>query len=69
MIAGSGISLFYYLRVIVALFRKPAAAPYAPPGRLGARIMTAALFVLLVWWGIFPGPVLYVIGLIKPIVP
>ena len=69
LIAGSGISLFYYLRVIAALFRKPEEARHAPAGSLSARIMTAALFVLLVWWGIFPGPVLYVIGLIKPIVP
>jgi hypothetical protein len=28
--------------------------------------MTAALFVLLVWWGIYPGPILAVIALIKP---
>jgi NADH-quinone oxidoreductase subunit N len=71
LIAGSGISLFYYLRVIAALFRRPAAAPAAaaPPGPLGARIMTAALFVLLVWWGIYPGPILAVIGLIKPGAP
>jgi NADH-quinone oxidoreductase subunit N len=71
LIAGSGISLFYYLRVIAALFRRPADAPAAqppavPPGPLGARIMTAALFVLLVWWGIYPGPILAVIALIKP---
>ncbi len=62
LVINSVIGLFYYLRIIIALFTKrteeaPAPAPTSPLG----GIVLAVLTFLLILFGTFPGPV---IGLI-----
>jgi NADH-quinone oxidoreductase subunit N len=60
---ASAIGLFYYLRVVVAIFRRaPAAAPHAVTARPGRQLLSglalAVLLVLLVWLGVYPGPLM-----------
>jgi NADH-quinone oxidoreductase subunit N len=65
MMVASGVGIFYYLRVIVAMFTAPypdatddvgtAAVP------LAAGVTLAALTVLLVWFGLYPGPLIALI--------
>ncbi len=62
LVVGSTIGLFYYLRVIAAMYaRGPAeAAALAPPVSLplaGSAVL-AVLTLLLVWLGVYPGPLL-----------
>ncbi len=54
---NSVIGLFYYLRIVVALFEQPREAYPATPGlsRSGSAVL-AALVVMLVWLGVYPGP-------------
>jgi NADH-quinone oxidoreductase subunit N len=61
LIIGSAIGVFYYLRVIVAMIQRPddttlptAAGPALP---LATGVGLAVLFVLLVWFGVYPAPV------------
>lgn len=65
MMVTSGIGLFYYLRVIVAMCMQPATESAAVVGTLHvplvAGLMLAALTMLLVWLGIYPGPLIAVI--------
>jgi NADH-quinone oxidoreductase subunit N len=64
---NSVIGLFYYLRIIVALYSR---REDSTPGSSDlSRIDSAALFVLtilLLWLGVYPGPV---IGTIKTAMP
>jgi NADH-quinone oxidoreductase subunit N len=72
LVANSVIGLFYYLRVIVALYQRLAPAPGeapiasargpAPSASMVGAAMLAALALLLVWLGVYPGPVLHWIG-------
>ena len=65
MIAGSAIGIFYYMRVIVTMVSEPAddAGLESGPGtlRTGVALSAAAglavLFVLVVVFGVYPGPV------------
>jgi len=59
LVVTSGIGLYYYLRVILAMYARPEEVPAAEP-RLhpAARLLLAALSVLLVWIGILPGALL-----------
>jgi NADH-quinone oxidoreductase subunit N len=63
LIITSVIGLFYYLRILVALYKSPAetgkAAPAALPllSRSGSYAL-AGLSVLLVWIGVYPAPFL-----------
>jgi len=62
MIINSVIGLFYYLRIVVAIF-SPAKTEQALAHRLslsGGTVL-AALFTLLVWFGLYPGPVIEII--------
>ena len=63
LIVTSTIGLFYYLRVIAALYKDtrpgPAIAPAAP---LKARAVMVLLFILLVWWGVYPGALVTLIN-------
>lgn len=62
MMVTSGIGLFYYLRVIVAMFMQPVAVSERRPARaripIEAGLTLAVLVVLLVWIGLYPGPLL-----------
>jgi NADH-quinone oxidoreductase subunit N len=65
MMVTSGVGLFYYLRVVVAMFMQPAAveAPEegALPVPLTATLTLAMLAAVLLGLGVFPGPLLAVI--------
>ena len=60
LVLGSVISIFYYLRVIVAMYMREAASPAS--SKPGPRIPTAvaatlaALLAILLWLGVWPGP-------------
>ena len=63
LIVTSVIGLFYYLRILVALYKSPAEAGEGAPVTLPAHswsgsYVLAALTVLLVWIGVYPSPVL-----------
>ena len=61
LIVNSALGLFYYLRVVAALFR-PGPSPSkaliagegAPAINAKAGIVMAVLFILLIWWGVYP---------------
>ena len=58
----SGIGLFYYLRVVVAIFAKPPQAP-APAAELplAGGLTLAGLTIMLVWLGLLPSAMLEMI--------
>jgi NADH-quinone oxidoreductase subunit N len=58
----SGIGLYYYLRVVVALYSQPERLVPAEPS-LGPvpRLLLAVLTSLLLWFGVFPGALLRLI--------
>jgi NADH-quinone oxidoreductase subunit N len=63
---GSVISIYYYLRITIALFRRPVGAPEAVPEAAfevswTGGITLALLGVLLVFLGVYPGPLLQLI--------
>jgi NADH-quinone oxidoreductase subunit N len=62
MIVNSIIGLFYYLRIIVAMFshseqEDKTVAVLSPSGSL----VLAALVILLIWLGVYPGPMIEII--------
>ena len=62
LVITSAIGLFYYLHIIVVMYGQPSTSPpsvsrLAPAGRLALALLTA----LLVWFGVFPGPLLSLI--------
>lgn len=63
LVVGSAIGLFYYLRVIAAMF---ATAPLEPHPARRASAMEAIVLVtfavLVLWLGIYPAPILGIIG-------
>jgi NADH-quinone oxidoreductase subunit N len=64
LIAGSTIGLFYYLRVIIAMFSSPAAETsplIAQRLPLPATLLLALLIFLLVLFGIFPSSLIHII--------
>jgi NADH-quinone oxidoreductase subunit N len=62
LVVGSAIGLYYYLRIIVAMFRKsrPAQATraFSASEPLAGSLVLAALLFLLVWLGVYPAPLL-----------
>jgi len=61
VIAGSGLGLYYYLRIIVVMSMNVEAA-VVKPGRYGISTATiAVLTMLLVWFGVYPGLLINVI--------
>ena len=62
MVINSVIGLAYYLRIIVALFSRPdtECAPVPVRSRSGSAAL-GALTLLLIWLGVYPGPVIEII--------
>jgi len=68
LVISSVIALFYYLRVIVALYQPAPSAPeesgavhpraLAPSGSLAGGIVLALLLFALIWAGVYPGPII-----------
>lgn len=56
LVVMSAIGLFYYLRIVVALYSPPAEAAATSPLAPAEGIVLAVLAVLLVWFGVYPGP-------------
>ena len=65
LVITSTIGLFYYLRLVAILFRRPYAADEVPepvPRRAPAvSLVLAVSTVLLIWFGVYPAPLLHVI--------
>ena len=59
---NSVIGLFYYLRIIVVLFTRTGDESLAMQriSRIGSLVL-AVLTILLVWLGVYPGPLLDII--------
>jgi NADH-quinone oxidoreductase subunit N len=68
MMVTSGIGLFYYLRIVVAMFMESAADASAgrEPSRLPfiAGLTLSALTVALVWLGVYPAPLIRLIRIV-----
>ncbi len=63
LVINSAIGLFYYLRIIVAMYSCTAGEAEALPSlSLRGGLMLAFLTVLLIWLGIYPGPLLQTIS-------
>jgi NADH-quinone oxidoreductase subunit N len=62
LVINSVIGLYYYLRIVVAMFTRTGDEGEAKKqtSRSGGAVL-AALFILLVWLGIYPGPLLDII--------
>lgn len=62
LVITSAIGLFYYLRIIVVMYGQPSES-LAGPSALGpaGSLVLALLTALLVWFGVFPGPLLSLI--------
>jgi NADH-quinone oxidoreductase subunit N len=65
LLITSGVSLFYYLRIVVALFSQPGdrqtASLQEPVTGFSGGMVLAAMTILLFWLGIGPGPLLALI--------
>lgn len=65
LVINSTIGLFYYLRIIVAMFSKEAEGEKKKGGPaylpLGGSIVLAVLLILLLWFGIFPADIMIII--------
>ncbi|HTX35999.1 MAG TPA: NADH-quinone oxidoreductase subunit N [Bryobacteraceae bacterium] len=55
---SSAIGLYYYLRVLVVMYDRPAEAVAQPALVPAGGVALGVLAVLLVWLGVFPGPLL-----------
>jgi NADH-quinone oxidoreductase subunit N len=63
LVAASSVGLYYYLRIIVAMYA-PATDQLNPArGDVGARIALGALTIVLVWFGVYPGKLLAAVGI------
>jgi len=63
LVINSAIGLFYYLRIIAALFERTGLQSTQvadPSSKLGKAIL-ASLMVLLIWLGVYPGPMIEII--------
>ena len=65
LVLGSVISIFYYLRVVVAMYMRPEEAaqpaPIVPRVSILAGATLTTLVVILLWLGVWPAPLLRVI--------
>ncbi len=62
LVVTSAIGLYYYLRVVFALYRQPPLeverAVLRPPLSLAGGVALGALTLLLVWLGVYPAPLI-----------
>ena len=65
LVVTSAIGLFYYLRVIAALYKNARPTPAFTPAALKGRAVMILLFILLIWWGVYPGALIALIGRIS----
>jgi NADH-quinone oxidoreductase subunit N len=57
VVIGSGIGLYYYLRVVLVMLNPPTDAPQpAGPGAILTRLTLTSLALVLLWSGIYPQP-------------
>lgn len=65
LVVNSAIGLYYYLRIIVAMYVLPETEKTVsgPPPQLAAGLILAALVLLLVWLGVYPAPAIETIRL------
>jgi NADH-quinone oxidoreductase subunit N len=62
LIVNSAVGLYYYLRIVTALFSRPGhVIPAAPATTLLGGGALAILMALLFWLGVYPGPVIDII--------
>lgn len=64
LVVNSAIGLYYYLRVIIAMYRHPEEHPEPasmPPLSAIDAVTLAALTLLLLWLGIYPAPLIHLI--------
>lgn len=63
LVLGSVISIFYYLRVVVAMYMRPSPddARKLPAVPLPAAAVLAALLAAVLWLGVWPGPFLDIV--------
>jgi len=65
LVVSSAIGLYYYLRIVVAMYLQPLSEPAAPPAPLAwplaGSLVLAALTLLLVWLGVYPAPLINMI--------
>ena len=56
VIAGSAIGLYYYLRVVLALFRAPADTSSFRAATIPSMIVLTLLTLIVLWLGLYPAP-------------
>jgi len=61
LVITSAIGLYYYLRVVVVLYEPQAETPAVSAGLPAATAALTAMVLLLLWLGIYPGPVVEMI--------
>ena len=61
LVINSAVGLYYYLRVVVAMFTPQAEAAGAPRIPLPAGVALLTLTVLLIWLGVHPTPLVRLI--------
>lgn len=66
LIVGSGIGLYYYLRVLLNLFKKPiegcaVVEPTSHWGKKAGGLMVILVSVLVLWLGVYPDPIFNII--------
>ena len=58
LVITSVAGLFYYLRIVVALYSDPPEHVFIPTVSRGGVFVVVALSILLIWFGIYPTPLL-----------
>ena len=61
LVVTSAIGLFYYLRVVAAMFSQAEAQTMEPGVSLPSTVLLTALTVLLIWLGVYPAPMVRLI--------
>ena len=67
LVISSVIGLFYYLRVVITMYaRVQGKEPQAEAHAIGGNYVLVALTILLVWFGVYPGPLVNVVRKLVP---